>query len=126
MSSTDGYVRLLKVELPTLCMQHLTSAIDLSIAIPQVLEAPADTITGYTEWVGTKGSRAISVGWDWGIVHDSIVLLNPAEIRTNILLIREDGEAESALGSRHDLAKWIDSLPWRTTAIPELIMHART
>ncbi|MGH8148852.1 MAG: DUF4902 domain-containing protein [Steroidobacteraceae bacterium] len=121
MNAVDGYVRISETELSGLRLQHLASAVDLSIAMPEGLAEPsAEVITGYTEWEGTWMGAGVSLGWDWGLIQGAIRLLDPAEIRTNIRLTGEDGSPRSAGMSREHLALWIETLPWREVASREL------
>ncbi len=120
----DGYVHILKSALPTIPVHHVASAIDMSIAVPSGIDSvPQDVVTGYTEWAGTWCDAEISVGWDWGIVRTVIVVLNPSEIRTNIQLVTEDGFVEPLMLTRIHLLDWIESLPWRNTAIKNLLQQ---
>jgi hypothetical protein len=113
-SQSQGYVRIAETELPALRIQHLTTAIDMSIALPQELTAAQnDVLSGYTEWAGTWRSAAVSVGWDWGFYRKQVLLLNPAEVRTNIQLIAGDGLPRSPQLNRLHVAQWLDTLPWR-------------
>jgi Domain of unknown function (DUF4902) len=125
-SSVTGYVRLPKAALRSVELRHLFSEIDLSIAIPGYLDLPgADLITGITEWGGTWTGASISVGWDWGVVRGVTVVVNPAEIRTNLLIV-EQGEPESPVLTRIHLLEKIESVPWTSTGIPELLAkHGR-
>jgi hypothetical protein len=109
----DGYVRIPTSALPKVKLRHFVSEKDLSIAVPEGTVAPAGTITGFTEWVGSRQELTISVGWDWGVVHGVVVLLRPNEIRTNIQLIGEDGRPEPPAIAKIRLLDWIESLPWR-------------
>jgi hypothetical protein len=116
--SFDGYVRIPTPALAALQLRHLVSERDLTIAAPAGTQP---SITGYTEWVGVWSDSSVSVGWDWGVVQGVIVLIDPAEIRTNILLVSEDQRAEPRDLARIHLLHWIESLPWRETAIQRLL-----
>jgi hypothetical protein len=114
-AAPDGYVRISLSALHSANLHHLESAIDASIAVPQglVQSSPGDVITGLTEWAGSYGTLNLSVGWDWGLVRNLLVVLNPAEIRTNIRLINEQGYDESPLFTRIQILQRIELLPWR-------------
>jgi hypothetical protein len=116
--SFDGYVRIPTPELAALQLRHLMSERDQTIA---VASGPQPSITGFTEWVGEWADSSVSVGWDWGVVQGVIVVIDPAEIRTNILLISEDQRAEPRDLAKIHLLHWIESLPWRETAIQQLL-----
>jgi hypothetical protein len=113
-----------RTELPRLRIEHLCSAIDQSIALPEGLEtALTNAISGYTEWVGTWHGEQVSIGWDWAFFDGSIIFLHPIEIRTNLLLIAPDGLAESPILTRVHLHEWLESLPWREgAAIMDLVL----
>lgn len=118
--SPDGYVRIPTTELPTIRLQHSESRIDPSVAVLDELFC-AKTVAGYTEWTGVWRGQTLSVGWDWAVTHSTIVLLNPREIRTNILLVSASGRAEpTALASIHFL-HWIDSMPSWQAPINDLL-----
>lgn len=106
--------------LPSVELRHLVSEKDLSIAVLDD-ERGGVTITGYTEWVGSWQDLTVSVGWDWGVLQDVIVVLNPSEIRTNIQLIAENRRPEQSALARIHILHWIESMPWRQIAIQGLL-----
>ncbi|HEU4778996.1 MAG TPA: DUF4902 domain-containing protein, partial [Steroidobacteraceae bacterium] len=112
-----GYVQVPTAELPTIRLRHLLSEEDSSIAVLRGAEIGAPSITGITEWVGTWQNLTVTVGWDWGAMQDFVVLLNPQEIRTSIQLVDAEGRAEPLMVARIHLVQWIESHPWRETAI---------
>jgi len=116
--SSDGYVRIPTQALATVELRHLVSERDSTIAVPA---GPQPAITGYTEWVGVWSDSSVTVGWDWGVLQGVIVVIDPAEIRTNILLVREDQRAEPRDLAKIHLLEWIESMPWRETAIEDLL-----
>lgn len=122
----ENCARVPKPELATIEVVHLASEIDLSIALPDGVASDlcADAITGFTEWVGEWRGGPISVGWDWGVIAGEIIVLHPAEIRTNVRLVMDDGSLASAMLTRVHLLVWIETLPWRA-AITELVRHPR-
>lgn len=118
--STDGYVRIPTSALPSLQLRHLTSDKDFTVAVAG--DSPTHPlITGYTEWIGSWQDLSVTVGWDWGVVQGVIVVLNPGEIRTNIMLMSDDCRAEPADMAKIHLLHWIESLPWRQLAIEDLL-----
>jgi hypothetical protein len=109
-----GYVRIAEADLPTLRIQHLTTAIDMSIALPDALAGASGAVTtGYTEWTGAWHDATVSLGWDWGFHRNTVLMLHPTEVRTNIQLIAADGLPRSPVLCRIRLAQWLDSVPWR-------------
>lgn len=117
----DGYLRIPTSELSSVQLRHLVSEKDPTIAVAGDPSAGGATTTGITEWVGVWRDRAVTVGWDWGVIEGSVVLLNASEIRTNIQLIGRDGTPESPSATRAHLLKWLESQPWRETAIYDLL-----
>lgn len=118
-----NYVRLPRSELSTIHVVHVASEIDLSIGLLEgVVADPAlDVITGVTEWAGEWQGVPLSVGWDWGVIAGEIIAFHPAGIRTNVRLVLDDGSLASAMLTRVYLVEWIENLPWRETAIAQLI-----
>ena len=120
-AAPDGYLRITVGVLHSLELSYLDSAIDPSIAVPAGMEyAPGEMITGYSEWAGSHGKSTVSIGWDWGLVRELLVVLNPAEIRTNLLLVNEQGYDESPLFSRVQILQRIELLPWREDAMEKI------
>src|SRR5262245_31700407 len=119
MAHGTGYVRIPTSSLFAVKLRHLASAKDMTIGSADGSHSEA-TITGYTEWVGTWQGMAISIGWDWAVVGDMVVVLNPNEIRTNIRLVAPAGEDEPTPRARIHLLDWIESIPWREVAIKDL------
>ena len=120
-NTPDGYVRLPKDALPAIELRHLISEKDVTIAVP----GGGATITGITEWLGQWQNQTVSIGWDWAVVDGIVVLVNPNEIRTNILLVSRNGSPEPAAIAQIHLFHWIESLPWREGAVKELLEHER-
>ena len=119
---STGCVRIPELGLAELRIEHLSSAIDMSIGLPaQLAHLSADIVTGYTEWTGRWCGVAVSIGWDWAVVRGEVILLNAAEIRTNIRLIAADGSTRSSHVERGYIARWLKTLPWSTGPIQELL-----
>lgn len=116
----DRYVRIPTSALFSVQLRHLASQKDNSILVPEA-GCGAGDITGLTEWVGSWHNRAVSVGWDWGVVNGLIVLLSQKEIRTNIQLLHPDLSPVPAALAQIHLFHWIESLPWRELAIDDLL-----
>jgi len=121
-AAPDRYVRVTLSQLRSANLHQLESALDPSIAVPEeIASSPDGLITGFSEWAGSYGKSNLSIGWDWGLVGGSLVVLNPAEIRTNILLINDQGYDESRLFTRMQLLQLIESLPWRDDAMKMIL-----
>ncbi len=109
----DGYVRVLASDLDALELRHLLSEKDLSIAVLHDARAGEDTVTGYTEWVGSWNDRVVSLGWDWGVIRGAVCVVNPGEIRTNILLVAQNQRPEPKSFARSLLLRRIDAIVWQ-------------
>jgi hypothetical protein len=124
-STPGGYVQLPEADLPSIQLEHLTSAIDMSISLPETLAASSNIITGYTEWIGRWKNRDLSIGWDWAFVNGGLILIHADEIRSNIQVIGGDGVPTSRSKTMAHLAAWIEALPWRDGVPRELVQRNR-
>src|SRR5665213_3232041 len=124
-SYSDGYIRLYETQLGDLSLDHLTSAIDMSISLPEEFAGLADIITGHTEWVAPWQGREISIGWDWACINDMIRLIHADEIRSNIRLISKDDVPTSSVRTRTVLVDWIETLSWRDGGVRALVQRNR-
>lgn len=106
--------------LSTIRLHHLLSEQDSSIAVPGGTDLRSPTITGTTEWIGAWQNTTVMAGWDWGVLQDFVVLLNPQHIRTSIQLVDAEGRIEPVMVARIHLLHWIDSHPWREAVIQSL------
>jgi len=57
----------------------------------------------------------------WAVIHNTISVLDPARIETNMVLIGEDDQVTPSLLASIYLFEWIETLPWREFGIPELL-----
>jgi hypothetical protein len=73
----------------------------------------SNATTGYTEWCAQWCDIEFSVGWDWALLSDVIVVLAPATIRTNVLLVQDSGLVAPPMLTRVYLFEWIETRPWR-------------
>jgi hypothetical protein len=76
-----------------------------------------NALAGYTEWCGHWRDVEFSVGWDWALVSDVIVVLAPATIRTNVLLLLDSGFAAPPMLTRVYLLEWMETQPWRDAIV---------
>jgi len=108
-------VRVPRSELAEVCLHHIRSGIDVSLAATDShgTSVPESVLSGYTQWGATWHGREIQVCWNWGVSGDLLFVLNPAAIKANILLVDETAAAESFLLSRAHLLEWIEGHPWR-------------
>jgi hypothetical protein len=70
-------------------------------------------VTGYAEWVGEWNNQQVTVGWDWCVSRNLVVVVNSTEIRTNILPVDDNGEESSRFLGKAQILELIESLPWR-------------
>lgn len=123
-SAPGVYVQIPEFELPGIQLEHLTSAIDISISLPQG-DLSSDTLTGYTEWVAKWQARQVSIGWDWAFSNETVILIHADEIRSNVLLLGENGAPRSPGATRRRLVEWVETLLWREGAVRALIQRNR-
>lgn len=116
----DGYVRISTSALPGIRLRHLVSEKDPTISVGGD-DKGTITLTGHTEWTGEWRGQTLSIGWDWGVLRGSIMLVNPKEIRTNILLIGPDGRPERPQAARVHFLQWLEQVPWRRVGVEELL-----
>ena len=120
----DGHVRIPRSALHELRLCHHASGFDVSVrAVPSTL-SDSHEVTGYTEWIGKLRGLEVSVGWDWLVVGGVVSVLNPAEIRTNILIIPDTDVSPSPMLTRIYLLEYIESVPWQK-AIQDLIDQSK-
>jgi len=118
-------VHMHRAELAAVCLRHIVSGIDLSLAATEWGGAavPSGALAGYTQWGAIWRGHEILVRWHWGRSQDLLFVLNPAAIRANILLLDETDGAQSFLLSRAQLLEWIETFPWREP-VGELIARS--
>jgi len=107
-------VRILKSDLPTLRLRHAASAIDRSLSVPDGVAPPTEllSLSGYTCWVGLWSDATVHASWNWGVLLQSLVIISPHKLDTNIQLA-ENGMDLSVLLNKSCLLEWIESLAWR-------------
>ena len=112
---SDGFVQIKAPALQEVRFRHVRSAIDLSLGAPLEVQGalPETSISGYTEWVADASGERLSLGWDWAIVRELIVVLNPTAMRSNLQVIVDDGLIESPALTRIRLLEHLETLPWR-------------
>jgi hypothetical protein len=107
-------VRIPKSDLRNLRLRHSASAVDLSLSVPEGVAPPSElhSLSGYTRWVGLWSDATVHASWNWGVLLESLVIISPHELKTNIRLA-EDGVDLSVLLNKACLLEWIESLAWR-------------
>jgi hypothetical protein len=114
-----------KAALPQVPLCHINSHIDTSVAhgAQRALAPRSSPIVGYTEWGARWAAAEAYVSWNWAHVSGGIVVLDPAAIRTNIVLV-DEGDTLSMLLNKAHIYESIEVLPWRAV-IEELLARAR-
>lgn len=92
----DCYVRLPSPAFECVNLRHLESGLDVPDTLP-IASARAregacalPPVQGFTEWTSSALST-VSVGWDWMLDPIGELRLNPHSIRTNVMLVADDG-----------------------------------
>jgi hypothetical protein len=106
-------------DLRSLELSHLDSKVDDS-DVGEETSAPLNArladwanISGYTEWKSLS-KPAISLGWDWvGALPSGVLEVLPSSLRTNLMLIDEDGSDLGASATGHRLEAWLHGLAWQ-------------
>ncbi|GLS05605.1 hypothetical protein GCM10007860_27620 [Chitiniphilus shinanonensis] len=113
-TSEDGLIHLSIDELLSLRLQHLLSGLDHEAATERDVCGGMSYICGYTEWVSMT-QPAVSLGWDWCIrpVFRGSALARVGEVRSNVCLVNEGGNAASWERNLEALAMVVDALPWK-------------
>jgi hypothetical protein len=124
-SAPAGYIYLFISQLPELQLVHRTSAIDMSISLPEALDLSEHIITGYTEWTARWRDSEVSIGWDWAFANETILLIHSDEIRSNVRLVGTDRAPTSPDSTRRHLASWLETHPWREGVVRELVRRNR-
>jgi hypothetical protein len=109
-------VRIPTHELRDVELRHMVSKRDCGRSV-----SAGAKITGLTEWAGSWCNRSLSIGWDWAVIDGIAVLVSPHEIRTNIELVGRDGRPAPLVVAQIYLVHWIETVPWRSRAIDELL-----
>jgi hypothetical protein len=95
-------------------LRHLRTVIDPSVAAaaPTVAMRSAGILAGYTEWSAHWGTTKAYAGWKWALLRDTLIVLDPLALRSNIL-ITEQGAALAPVRNTMHLLEWIETRPWR-------------
>jgi hypothetical protein len=113
--SADGYVRLTVAAFSAISLAHLLSELDADIHPPPRSASGAclASIVGYTEWA-SKGTPALSLGWDWRIVTTAgrVRYQREGEVRSNVMLIDARRRDLGALATEVLLRVAVDALGW--------------
>jgi len=118
----DCYLRLRLAELEALRFEHLESGADQgegeagAAAHAEAAIAIAG-IEGYTEWVSTA-PVAHSIGWDWHVrPPQGALVLRAHSIRTNIMLLLQDGTDAGRAETERAIAELIERWNWAETVL---------
>jgi hypothetical protein len=107
--------------LGALCLCHLRTVIDPSLVVAPTAASPsaAGTLAGYTEWSARWRATEVYVSWKWAVLRETLIVLDPAALRTNIL-VTEEGRAVAPFQNIAYIFEWIETMPWRF-AVGEVI-----
>lgn len=98
--------------LRSLALQHVRTVIDPSVAVmPADPHAPG-TLAGYTGWAAPWGTTQAWVSWRWAQWRGTLIVLTPAALSTNIVVMEGGGALAPVLGNLHIFER-IETLPWR-------------
>jgi hypothetical protein len=92
---------------------HHFSGLDTEAGEPSMGCGSPTVISGFTEWVG-QSILPISVGWDWrlDVTGNTVRLIRTNCPRTNVQVIKLDGQDFAWEQSLYILGKIVDTLPW--------------
>ncbi len=115
----DGYVKLQLRNFHGIRLQHFVSGLDEESPESTSMEgACVSTIEGYTEWVSIS-APVISLGWDW--IYDPMripaMLVHPGSLRTNVMLLDNDGAEVGPLKTSVLLEAVLDCFDWQETVL---------
>lgn len=101
--------------LRSLRLRHVRTALDPSLALAASNGGtlPPGTLAGLTEWSAPWGTTEAYVGWRWALLRDTLIVLDPVALRTNILII-EDGAPVAPFRNTLEIFEWIETWPWRS------------
>jgi hypothetical protein len=100
--------------LATLQWRHLRTVIDPALAAAPSAPSPSQPgpLAGFTEWSAPWSTTQAYVSWKWAVLRGTLIVLDPAALRTNIM-ITEDGRPVAHAHNILHLFEWIETLPWR-------------
>ena len=111
----DSYVRLTETALQRVVLVHLQSGLDSNEDRNELRAFEAGSllpsIAGYTEWISEE-ARAVSVGWDWVVSSSGEPTLSPHSVRTNTMLVDEQGIDLGHQATTEAVIRAIHRLPW--------------
>jgi len=119
----DCYVRLLCTALERVNLHHLESGLDfpdlLLSARARALEGAIALlpVQGYTEWTASATLGTVSVGWDWTLDSTGELRLNPHSVRTNVMLIADDGSDRGRSATREAIWRLIARHRWQPVVL---------
>jgi hypothetical protein len=107
----DVYIRVRPEALKGVRLSHLQSSVDQEAGDAAAARG-AGAVTGFTEWIACA-DRTLSVGWDWTFDPVSGSLTADWQtLRTNIMLVGEDGRDLGRQQTRQALSHLAAATPW--------------
>jgi len=88
--------------------------LDRSLIVAPSAASAADSgaLAGHTEWSASWQATEVYVSWQWAVLRETLIVFDPAALRTNIL-ITEDGRGVGRVHNIAHIFEWIETLPWR-------------
>lgn len=118
----DFYVRSDEWHFQRMLLRHVQSELELTNEVNPSREsegASASVLCGCSEWV-TESDPPITAGWDWAVTASGDVLLNRHSVRTNLILVDENGNDFGHVVSIGAVVCRIEQLPWQHSALSAL------
>lgn len=118
----DFYVRSGELHFQRMLLRHVQSELELTNEASPSHEsegASASVLCGCSEWV-TESDPPITAGWDWAVTASGDVLLNRHSVRTNLMLVDENGNDLGHVVSIAAVVRRIEQLPWQHSALSAL------
>lgn len=122
LNAADFYVRVCEQHFERMPLQHVQSELERQgeEADDCTWEgASASQLCGCTEWLALA-DPPVSVGWDWVLLPNGDVEMNPHSIRTNLMLVDDE---HRDLGLAHSLGavrRRIEQHAWQPVVLAAL------
>jgi hypothetical protein len=107
----DFYVRQNVQQLFGLKLELLHAQLD-EYSDPIELDDIAGECLGYAEWVG-GGTPVVSIGWDWVSAPEGSIRLLADSLRTNLMLVDEQGQDLGAEVTAAWILRRVSDMPWQ-------------
>lgn len=122
LNAPDFYVRMREAHFECMPLQHLQS--ELERRGEETYDctwegASASEFCGCTEWLALA-DPPVSLGWDWVLLPSGDVHLNPHSIRTNLMLVDDDGQDLGLAHSAEAVRRRVESSGWQRVVLAAL------